>query len=250
MSTSQEVRAAFKIESASIDVTSTPLAINYVKGSTPAELPLTLKNTSNDFLLKVYPSSSTDIMKVFQSATEINKDVPLLISTGSSVDVTVRLIGDLNNRPQRTTIENLEFNLMAAKYVTVAIPPETEEEDPTKVTISVNWSSVQNYSGLRRIKITSGENIQYIVINGVGTYIQVGQPLETYIDDSIAYSDVLTAKVPKNKLVTIEIFPEPTEEILSWQGFEATIPPNLLRTTFATFEAIQDISATVNLKRK
>lgn len=214
MATQQDVKAAFKIESASIDVTSQQLSINYVKGSTPAELPLTLRNTSNDFLIKAYPSSSTNIMKVFKDSNEINQSIPLLIPTASSVNVTLRLVGELDNKPPQFKLENLRFNLVAAQYVTVPLPTPTPEEGTEEtVQLIVKWTSTQNFTGVRRVRITTVENIyadgQQLVFTG--------EPTTTYADDSITYLEELRADVPKDKDIAIQIFPEQIEAVYGWK---------------------------------
>jgi hypothetical protein len=216
MATQQDVKAAFKIESASIDVTSQQLSINYVKGSTPAELPLTLRNTSNGFLIKAYPSSSTDIVKVFRDTNEINQSAPLLIPSASSVDVTVRLIGELDSRPPQFKLENLRFNLVAAQYVTVPLPTPTPEEGTEEtVQLIVKWTSTQNFTGVRRVRVTTIDNLQNIPNTQQIAFI--GEPSKIYADDSITYLEELIVNVPKLKFVAVQIFPEPSEAVYGWK---------------------------------
>jgi len=199
MATQQDVKAAFKIESASVDVTNTQLSINYVHGSTPSELPLTLKNVSNDFFVKAYPVSSTSIMKLFNGATEINQSSPVLIPTASSLDVSLRLVGDLDSRPTSVTLENLQFNLIAAKYAE-KIQQETVDEETTSennARVRINW---------RRENANPSSSLQYAVTVYDGDISRN----TVIVRDAINSTQQISTQIPLDKLISIRILTNST----------------------------------------
>lgn len=117
-----DVTNAFKITSGSTNLTTNEVTVKYIKNSNdiPDDVPINVENTSNNFYIKLIPSSSFAQLQVYVtgSSSPLNETNTLIIPPTSSKQLALRLITTLEQYQNAERQETITFNLVAMVPVT------------------------------------------------------------------------------------------------------------------------------------
>ncbi len=115
--TQTDVTRAFSITSGSTNLVTNNLTVTYIKNTNtiPADIPITVANSSSDFYIKVVPMVSSDVLQVYRSGSTalVNENNPVIIPPTGSRELIVRLGTTLENFETQTKSESITFDLIA-----------------------------------------------------------------------------------------------------------------------------------------
>lgn len=115
--TPTDVTRAFSVVSGSTNLLNNNLTVTYIKNTNaiPADIPMTVANSSGDFYIKMVPIVSTPTLQVYRSGSTslVTESNPLTIPPTGSRELVVRLGSTLENFEVQTRPESITFSLVA-----------------------------------------------------------------------------------------------------------------------------------------
>lgn len=121
--TQTDVTRAFSIVSGSTNLVTNNLTVTYIKNTNtiPADIPITVANSSTEFFIKATPAPSNLVLQVYRSGSTALVDMnnPIIIPPTGSRELIVRLGTTLENFETQTRTESITFNLVAMVRQTI-----------------------------------------------------------------------------------------------------------------------------------
>lgn len=116
--TPTDVTRAFSVVSGSTNLLNSDLTVTYIKNTNtiPADIPMTVANSSGDFYIKVVPLTSNSLLQVYRSGSTalVNENNPIIIPPTGSKELVLRLTQTLEeNWKVETRPESIIFSLVA-----------------------------------------------------------------------------------------------------------------------------------------